>query len=53
MVVLANIAQTAAGPGYAGSHAIGSELARARQAGIAYVSTRNVGPSEIILLANR
>lgn len=53
LVVIANTAHTAAGPGYAGSHAIGSELAVARQAGIAYVPIRNVGPSEVILLVNR
>jgi glycosidase len=53
LVVIANTAQTAAGPAYAGSHAIGSELAVARQAGIAYVPIRNVGPSEVILLVNR
>lgn len=53
LVVIANTAQTAVGPGYAGSHPIGSELAVGWRGGVAYISIRNVAPSEVILLVNR
>jgi glycosidase len=53
LVVIANTAHTAAGPGYNGSHPIGSELTVNWRGGIAYVSIRNVDPSEVILLVNR
>ncbi len=53
LVVIANTAQTAAGAGYAGSHAIGSGLPVGWRDGVAYVSIRDVSPSEAILLVNR
>jgi len=52
-VVIANTAQTAAGPGYTGSHPLGSELPVEQRGGIAYLSIRNIAPSEVVLLLNR
>jgi len=51
--VIANSAQTAAGPAYQGSHPVGERLPARQRDGAAYVEIRNVPPSEVIVLSNR
>jgi glycosidase len=51
--VVANSAQAAAGDTYAGSHPVGSRVPVAFRDGAAYVSLRNVPPSETLVLLNR
>lgn len=51
--VVANSAEVAAGAGYAGTHPVGSQLPVQIRDGIAFVSLRDVGPSEVIVLNNR
>jgi glycosidase len=51
--VVANSAQTAAGAGYAGTHQIGSRVAVAVRNGTAFLSIRDVAPSEVLVLVNR
>jgi len=53
LLVVANTAQAAARIGYTGSHAIGSNVAIEWRNGTAYVSIRDIGPSEVIVLVNR
>lgn len=51
--VLANSAEAAAGSGYSGSHAVGTNAAVQYRDGCAYVAIRDIGPSETIVLTNR
>jgi glycosidase len=51
--VVANSAQTAAAVAYAGSHPIESQLPVSIRSGTAYVSLRDVAPSEVLVLINR
>jgi glycosidase len=51
--VIANSAQGAAGAAYAGTHRVGSHLPVQLRGGVAFVSLRDVGPSEVIVLKNR
>jgi glycosidase len=52
LAVVLNTAQTAAGAAYNGSHAIGSAAPILRSpAGIAYVALRDIGASEVLVLA--
>jgi glycosidase len=52
-VVAANSAHTAAGAGYAGTHAIGSKVTVSLRNGAAYLPLRSIGPSEVLVLVNR
>ncbi|HXJ81105.1 MAG TPA: alpha-amylase family glycosyl hydrolase [Candidatus Methylomirabilis sp.] len=52
-VVVANSAQTAAGPGYSGSHPVGSRVPVSIENGTAYVAVHDIGPSEVLVLVNR
>ena len=51
--VIANSAQSAAGASYTGSHFVGEHIAVLKRDNCLYVSIRNVGPSEVVLLTNR
>ncbi len=53
LAVVANSAQTAAGPGYQGSHPVGERLPVRQRDGAAYVEIRNVPASEVVILINR
>jgi len=52
-VVVANSAQSAAGAGYSGSHAVGTHVPVHWRSGTAYVEIRDVQPSEALVLINR
>jgi glycosidase len=51
--VICNSAQTAAGPGYAGTHKVGDQVSVKKRGDTCYVEIRDVAPSEVLLLANR
>jgi Alpha amylase, catalytic domain len=52
--VIANTAQAAVGPGYAGPHPVGEKLSVGVRDGNAFfVPIRNVPPSEVLVLVNR
>lgn len=52
-VVVANSAQAAAGGAYAGTHPVGEQLPVQHRNGAAYIATRDVMPSEALVLVNR
>jgi hypothetical protein len=53
LTVVANSAQLAAGPAYAGSHPVGQQVPEQSRAGSLYVAIRDVAPSEVLALSNR
>ena len=50
--VIGNSAQAIIGPGYNGSHPVGQRLTVKRRGPISYVETRDIQPSEVIVLTN-
>ncbi len=53
MTVVANTAEAANPQGYSGAHAVGTRLElKRRNDGLAYVELRDVGASEVVVLAN-
>jgi len=51
--LIANSEQAAAGSTYTGTHPTGSKLQVSIRDGAAYVSLRNIAPSEVLVLINR
>ncbi len=52
-LVIANTAQTALGTSYSGTHPVGSKLPVQTRNGTAFVSIRDLDPSEVLALTNR
>ncbi len=50
--VVANSAQAAAGPGYAGPYPVGQKIPVQTRNGAAYIEIRNISPSEALVLVN-
>jgi len=53
LTVVANTMHAAAGKTYMGTHPVTSRVAVKRSGGTTYVELRDVGPSEVIILAGR
>jgi glycosidase len=51
--VVANSAEIAAGSSYAGSHGVGQQITVLKRDNCLYVSIRDLGPSEVLVLTNR